>query len=64
MEEEATGEQPILGYKVNEIVDYDVLPSHANPQIPVKRNEVRTPPVPAFFDFWAYFVCPRTHQAT
>lgn len=34
------------------------------PKIPVKRNEVSTPPVPAFFDFWAYFVCPRTHQAT
>lgn len=38
MEEEATGEQPILGHKVNEIVDYDVLPSHANPPNPSEKK--------------------------
>ncbi len=44
MEKEARRRQVVLGHgdKAKEIVNYDVLPSHANPKIPVKRYASRT----------------------
>lgn len=61
MEVEATGVQPVLGYKMNEIVDCDVLPSHANPQNPSEKKWGEDAACSCSFDFWNILSVPHTH---